>query len=219
MVRPRLLSLGIASALTLAWPGLAAAAEPLPIAPVASAALTVEAPFTVSERPAAVSLGLTPVLASASAASAGPEPLSLNTAAWLTYGSPWAIWMGGSLLLLPLAASPALMPIGQVLSIPIGLAGFLGIAGGYFYAGEPQRGLLVALGQFGIFAGGIGANVLAFGPGQSAGFGIAMTGPLILAALVGYNVWVGFDLDRLVKEKNAALERARHRREFQQLDQ
>lgn len=75
----------------------------------------------------------------------------------------------------------------------------LGFGTGYVYAGEPVRGALVGLGGVAITAAGFGLPMLVGGQGEINLF-FTVTGPLMLASLIGYGWWVSQDLSRVVEQ-------------------
>lgn len=76
----------------------------------------------------------------------------------------------------------------------------LGLSAGYLYAGEPLRGALVGLGGVAITAAGFGLPALYRGQ-ESINLFFGVTGPLMLAGLIGYNWWVYNDLNSLIIRK------------------
>lgn len=104
----------------------------------------------------------------------------------------------------------------------------LGLGSGYFYAGEPERGVKVSLGLFGVTAAagtvgvglGVGANLLGihrwFGYDRTE-MGLAALPVLGAVALgvateIGYVTWAGFDVYHLIEEKNGAVPEAQLQR-------
>ncbi|MDB5096199.1 MAG: hypothetical protein JWM80_620 [Cyanobacteria bacterium RYN_339] len=160
------------------------------LAPVIAASLATAAPQPVQ-------LGVTPVLAP-------PVERSFPLAMGLTYGMPVAIGLAGGLLVLPFGDSP----VRNVVLGPIGLACVGSLASGYMYAGDPWRGVLVTMGDFGVIIASMlvsaGVAVAVTGGGQQAGFIIALVGtPIVLGGLTAYEVWKMRDLHDLIERKNA----------------
>lgn len=156
-------------------------------------------------------LGLTPVLAEGVSAPRPPvvRDLSYDTALTLTEGMPWVVMAIGGAGLAALSASGNTRAA-DIAAVPILGLGLGAYSAGYVYAGEPQRGAMVALGDVGILGAGILSTVLIFGSGQSSGFGWALvTGPITALAFIGYQVWTAFDLHDVVERKNEQLHRAR----------
>lgn len=204
---PALLSLSLAAGLA-APPALAEPVEAVPleavsIEPAPSAAIvglaSIEAPAA-----APLMLGLTPVMASAAGAAASREERNFAVAVGLTYLLPLAFLTAGALLVQPFANNQTAM---LVVAVPFNLVALGALGSGYFYAGEPVRGALVALGEAGVLFGSLalsfGLAVLLFGPGQSAGFGGALIGgPIVLGSWVAFNVWKLHDLHEIIERKN-----------------
>lgn len=91
--------------------------------------------------------------------------------------------------------------------MPLGLLYVGSLASGYAYAGDPQRGAFVALGETAALtaamAVSLGIAIALFGNGQSAGFGLPLIGtPIVGATWIGVNVWKMADLHAVVAQKN-----------------
>jgi hypothetical protein len=146
---------------------------------------------------------LAPVLAASVAASPPPEK-SFPLAVGLTYGVPAACGLTGMLLTTALGESDLRYSLGPA----IGLACVATLASGYVYAGDPGRGALVTLGDFGVMTGAMlvsgGVAVAITGGGQQAGFLLPLVGiPVVATSLVGYECWKMWDLKQVIERKNA----------------
>ena len=149
------------------------------------------------------------------------KPLSLKSptlSVGLSVATPLALTSVGSGLMV-LSGYPTGVNALSVLGMAVWATSPLALGTGQAYAGDPQRGLWVGLGNYGVMVGGLLLGLgtaYALAPqamssgGQSAGMGYAFVALPISAALTaGYTIWAMVDAHQTAIRHNEAA--VRHR--------
>lgn len=149
-------------------------------------------PSLAREMPAEVQAGYPePALATMLSAAGPPVVLLTTWAANLALGTPY------------LAEKTRYYALPPDFNRAMMLVSPLGFSAGYFYAGDPARGLLVGLGGTAITAAGFGYLDLV--GGQQALNHAPIVIPLMVLGLVGYGWWVAGDVQEVTARKNEQL--------------